>query len=103
MRQEGKQDTRLKESYMVPREGMHNRFKNLNAALILISEAVDLTANRLPEPIWIDVKGREEHESLLRDSDKMWSLGLDPSFEKMVYLKRWGSWLNGCTNFTGNL
>lgn len=56
----------------------------------------------LPPRKVINVNGREEHEALLRDTDKMWLLGLDPTFEKMIYLKRWGSWLNGCTNYLGN-
>jgi len=55
----------------------------------------------LPATRCIDVHGRVEHEAMLRDSDKMWSLGLDPAYEKMVYLRRWGSWLNGCENFSG--
>ncbi len=49
----------------------------------------------IPETKWISVKGREEHEALLRDEDKMLSLGLDPYYEKMVYLNRWGSYLDG--------
>ncbi len=53
------------------------------------------------ETKWINVNGREEHEAMLRDSHKMHSLGLDPVFEKMVYLKRWGSWLNGSINYFG--
>tara|TARA_R110000868_G_scaffold200302_2_gene447617 strand:+ start:915 stop:1133 length:219 start_codon:yes stop_codon:yes gene_type:complete len=51
----------------------------------------------------INVNGREEHEAMLREPDKMLSLGLDPVYEKMVYLGRWGSWLNGCINYTGNV
>lgn len=55
------------------------------------------------ERIEINVNGREEHEALLRDSDKMWSLDLDPCYEKIVYLKRWGSWLNGCLDYSGKI
>ena len=55
----------------------------------------------IPPTIWINVNGRQEHEALLRDSDKMRSLGLDPLFERMVYLRRWGSWLNGCVDYSG--
>lgn len=51
---------------------------------------------------YVNVRGREEHESLLRDSNKMLSLGLDPVYEKMVYLRRWGSWLNGSVNYSGD-
>lgn len=48
----------------------------------------------MPEIRWVNVKGREEHEAMLRDPEKMISLGLDPIFERMVYLKRWGGWLS---------
>ena len=47
----------------------------------------------IPETKWINVNGREEHEALLKDPAKMESLGLDPHFEIMVYLKRWGGFL----------
>lgn len=47
---------------------------------------------------YINVNGREEHEAMLRDPEKMQSLGLDPYFETMIYLKRWGGWLNDETN-----
>lgn len=46
------------------------------------------------EPIWINVNGREEHEAVIRDVAKCTELGLDQYFEIMVYLKRWGGWLN---------
>ena len=42
---------------------------------------------------WINVKGREEHESLLKDSKRCQELGLDQMYETIVYLNRWGSWL----------
>lgn len=48
----------------------------------------------LPPVKTIDVHGREEHEALLKDELKMLSLGLDPYYERMVYLRRWGGWLN---------
>jgi hypothetical protein len=50
---------------------------------------------------YIEVHGRKEHEELLRDAEKMHSLNLDPVYEKMVYLTRWGNWLNGCCNLSG--
>ena len=49
--------------------------------------------SELPPTKWVNVKGREEHESILKDEKKMLELGLDPYFEIMVYLKRWGGWL----------
>lgn len=61
-----------------------NRFKNANPDLL---DDVTLTK-------WINVKGREEHEELLRDAEKCAELGLDQYYEVMVYLKRWGGWLN---------
>ena len=42
----------------------------------------------------IDVRGREEHEELLNDPKRCVNLGLDPIYERMVYLSRWGGWLN---------
>ena len=48
----------------------------------------------LPPRKWINVNGREEHEAMLRDEKKMLELGLDPYYERMVYLRRWGGWLN---------
>ena len=48
----------------------------------------------LPPIKVINVNGREEHEALLRDEAKMLELGLDPIYERMVYLTRWGGWLN---------
>ena len=78
------------------------KYTHLNAKAIPLDDGIDLPAEKLPEPIWINVKGREEHESLLRDSKKMHSLGLDPYFEKITYLKRWGSWLNGSESLSGN-
>lgn len=49
---------------------------------------------QVPDRRSVDVNGREEHEAILKDSDKMRELGLDPFYETMVYLKRWGGWLN---------
>ena len=49
---------------------------------------------QLPERKCINVNGREEHEALLKDPERMKSLGLDPFFETMVYLQSWGGWLS---------
>jgi len=54
---------------------------------------IDPPAERLEAKL-INVNGREEHEAMLRDTEKMISLGLDPYYEVMVYLKRWGGWLH---------
>ncbi len=64
----------------------------LNKEPIPLSDGID-PPTQLPEIKWINVQGREEHEAMLRDPEKMISLGLDPYFEIMVYLKRWGCWL----------
>lgn len=58
------------------------------------NEGIDPPSDKLPEPTWINVNGRAEHEALLKDAVKMESLGLDPHFELMVYLKRWGGFLH---------
>ncbi len=43
----------------------------------------------------VNVRGRKEHEAFLRDPKKCAEHGLDHTFEVMVYLKRWGGWLDG--------
>jgi hypothetical protein len=45
----------------------------------------------------INVSGREEHEAIIRDSAKCKELGLDQIYETIVYLRRWGSWLENET------
>lgn len=45
------------------------------------------------ETKWINVRGRREHEALIKDGDKCRELGLDQIYETIVYLKRWGDWL----------
>ena len=47
----------------------------------------------IPEPDLILVNGREEHEAFIKDSEKCKKYGIDPIYETMVYLKRWGGWL----------
>lgn len=51
------------------------------------------TGDKLPEVKWINVRGRVEHEAIIRDAEWCKELGLDQAYEIMVYLKRWGSWL----------
>jgi hypothetical protein len=48
---------------------------------------------QLPSRKAIDVKGRREHESFLFDEEKCAQHGLDVVYERMVYLRRWGSYL----------
>lgn len=50
----------------------------------------------LPEQIpvqYINVNGRKEHEAIIKDADKCKELGLDQTYETIVYLNRWGKWL----------
>lgn len=58
-----------------------------------LSEGVDPPAH-IPERKEIIVHGREEHEAVIRDAKKCEELGLDQYYEIMVYIKRWGGWLN---------
>jgi hypothetical protein len=48
---------------------------------------------KLPERKHINVRGRQEHEAIIRDAAWCKELGLDQYYEIMVYLKRWGGWL----------
>lgn len=71
---------------------MNNKFSQIK----ILPEPIPLDppSEMLPEPIWINVNGREEHEAMLRNPEKMKSLGLDPIFETIKYIQRWGGWLN---------
>ncbi len=60
--------------------------------LLELSDGVNPPAER-PPVTYINVKGREEHEAFLKDSQKCQDHGLDQMYEIMVYLKRWGGWL----------
>jgi len=48
----------------------------------------------LPQRKTIDVRGRREHEAFLKDPNKCAEHGLDIVYETMIYLKRWGAWLD---------
>lgn len=63
-----------------------------NWPIASLSEGIEPPSELLPVK-YINVNGREEHEAMLRDESKMLDLGLDPVFERIVYLKRWGGWL----------
>lgn len=63
----------------------------------LINEDLDCLSETVSVK-YIDVKGREEHEAILKDENKMLALGLDPYYERITYLKRWGGWLRNETN-----
>lgn len=63
-------------------------------------EVILLTDGQMPpkekmECKWVNVRGRQEHEQLLSDHKRCKELGLDIVYERTVYLKRWGCWLNG--------
>lgn len=46
-----------------------------------------------PEVRYVNVRGREEHEAVIRDANLCEAFGLDQVYEIMAYLRRWGSWL----------
>jgi hypothetical protein len=58
----------------------------------LITDCFD-PPREIPKRKSINVKGRKEHESFLKDPQKCKELGLDIVYERMIYLKRWGGWL----------
>lgn len=52
------------------------------------------TNGEFPERKHINVRGRAEHEAIIRDSAWCKELGIDQIYETCLYLKRWGSWLS---------
>lgn len=42
----------------------------------------------------INIRGRLEHEAVIKDAALCKELGLDQAYETMMYLKRWGCWLS---------
>lgn len=64
-----------------------------NSGLISLSDGIDPPAQQI-QCKFIEVKGRQEHESILNDPERCKELGIDLYYERMVYLKRWGSWLD---------
>jgi hypothetical protein len=58
-----------------------------------LDEGIDLPPYQMKR-FTIDVNGREEHESWLKDPQKCADHGIDIMYETIVYLKRWGGWLN---------
>jgi hypothetical protein len=43
---------------------------------------------------WINIRGRAEHEAVIRDRKMCEDLGLDQIYETVAYLKRWKGWLS---------
>ena len=68
------------------------KFSCLNKSTDPFSGGIDPPAH-LPERKQINVRGRAEHEAILKDAAWCKELGLDQIYETMVYLKRWGDWL----------
>lgn len=60
---------------------------------IPLGNDLDCPQAELPPVIYVNVKGRKEHEALLKDGEKCKEHGLDQMYETIVYLKRWGCWL----------
>jgi len=58
-----------------------------------LGDGIDPPAE-IPERIWVNVQGREEHEAIIKDGQKCKELGVCQAFEVMQYLNRWGGWLN---------
>ena len=67
-------------------------FTHLNIVTKPMKNGIDPPAE-LPPVKYINIRGREEHEAIIKDAAWCKELGLDQAYEIMVYLKRWGSWL----------
>ena len=48
----------------------------------------------IPPIKWVNVRGREEHEAVIKDAALCKELGLDQVYEIVAYMKRWGTWLS---------
>ena len=48
----------------------------------------------LPKRKYHDVNGRKEREAILKDPKKCRELVVDIIYETIIYLKRWGRWLD---------
>lgn len=70
------------------------RYTHLNPKIIPISDGITPPAQKIPDRRTVDVCGRKEHEAILKSSERCKELGLDQYYEIMVYLKRWGNWLD---------
>ena len=70
------------------------RYSHMNPITIPLGDFfIDPPPQKLHDPEWINVEGREEHEAIIKDKSKCAELGLDQVYETIVYLKRWGSFL----------
>lgn len=68
------------------------RFSNLNASTIPLGDGEEPPATEIPTK-WINVKGREEHEAIIKSAERCKELGLCQYYEIMIYLARWKGWL----------
>lgn len=65
---------------------------------IPLGNDLDCPPAELPPVRHVNVKGRKEHEAFLKDAEKCKEYGLDQMYETIVYLKRWGGWLEDDTD-----
>ena len=65
----------------------------VNKKILPLPDDSDVSMQQIPV-IWIQIKGRKEHESIVKDANKCNELGLDQVYETIVYLKKWGGWLS---------
>jgi hypothetical protein len=71
---------------------MIGKYKNLKIKAVPLVEGV-VPPPHIPETKQINVRGRVEHEAIIKDASWCKELGIDQSYEVMKYLKRWGGWL----------
>lgn len=70
-----------------------DHFTHLNAVRNPVIRDEDASA-RLPKIKYINIRGREEHETVIKDADLCKEIGLDQLYESIVYFKRWNGWLS---------
>lgn len=73
--------------------GTEKRYDELPPTSVSFGNGID-PPSQLPLVNWVNVRGREQHESIINNAAKCKHLGLDQFYEIIVYLKRWGGWLS---------
>lgn len=68
-------------------------YNDMNTKIIPIQDGVNMHQNKISQKKINNFMSRESHEDLVKNTFKCKELGLDQHYEIMMYLKKWGNWL----------